>query len=115
MSGVIGPTTAPSLPEDANKMYNLFLKSLGIKEEGKAGLERLRELEAQKLVEASAQVFSGGSMWLSVQDEQWFGKNAGSVTWDRIPELIGNCEWVDEIVLGTTAFEVRLQRAAWKM
>lgn len=110
MSGIIGPKTAPRLPEDANKFYNLFLERLGIKEQGEAGLERLRELEAQKLAEASAQVFSGGSMWLSVQDQRWFGKHAGSVSWDRIPELIGNCEWVDEIVLGTTSFEVRLQR-----
>ena len=109
MSGVIGPTTAPSLPEDANKTYNAFLKSLGIEEQGEAGLKRLRDVEVQKLVEASAQVFVSGSMWLSVQDQQWFGNNAGSVTWDRIPELVGNCEWVNEIVLGTTSFEVGLQ------
>ncbi|KAF7455375.1 PnbA Carboxylesterase type B [Pyrenophora tritici-repentis] len=50
MSGVIGPTTAPILPADANKIYNMFLKSVGIEEKGEAGLKQLRDLEAQKLV-----------------------------------------------------------------
>ena len=109
MSGVIGPTTAPSSPEDANKTYNALLKALGIEEQGEAGLQRLGDVEAQKLVEASAQILINGSVWLSVQDQQWFGNQADSVTWDRIPELIGNCEWVDEIVVGTTGFEVRLR------
>ncbi|EFQ94408.1 hypothetical protein PTNB73_03967 [Pyrenophora teres f. teres] len=105
MSGVIGPTTAPILPTDANKIYDMFLKSVGIEEKGEAGLKHLRELEVQKLVKASAQYFSSGALWLSVQDQEWFGNNAGSITWNRIPELIGNCEWVDEIILGTTSFE----------
>ncbi|RMZ69657.1 Carboxylesterase type B [Pyrenophora seminiperda CCB06] len=105
MSGVIGPMTAPNLPEVANNLYDTFLKSLGIKERGEDGLKRLRELEVQKLVEASAQTFPSGRMWCSVQDQQWFGNNAGSVTWDNIPELISKCEWIDEIVLGTTSFE----------
>jgi len=87
----------------------VFLRTLGIEEQGEAGLKRLRDVEAQKLVEASAQMLVNGSVWLSVQEQQWFGNMADSVTWDRIPELIGNCEWVDEIVVGTTGFEVRLQ------
>jgi hypothetical protein len=46
-------------------------------------------------------------MWLSVQDPGWFGDASGTVTWDRIPELLSKCEWVNEIMLGNTGFEVR--------
>jgi hypothetical protein len=46
-------------------------------------------------------------MWLIAQDPEWFGDAAGSVTWDRIPELLSKCDWVNEIILGTTGSEVR--------
>jgi hypothetical protein len=41
---------------------------------------------------------------------EWFGMEG---SWDKIPEKIGECEWVDEIVLGTTSFEVRIHRYVW--
>jgi carboxylesterase type B len=106
MSGIIGPTTVPLSLENASKTYKNFLKTVGVVEEGEAGLERLRQLDVQKIVDASAEHRAAGDMWLSVQDPQWFGDEAGCITWDRIPELLGKCEWVNEIVLGTTGFEV---------
>jgi carboxylesterase type B len=107
MSGILGPTTAPMSLENASKVYKTFLQSMGIEEEGEAGLEQLRQVDVQKIVDASAQYRASGEMWLTVQDPEWLGDAAGSVTWDRIPELLGKCEWVNEIVLGTTGFEVR--------
>jgi hypothetical protein len=107
MSGVIATTTSPMLVEDAEKRYEAFLDKLGIQERGETGLQVLREVDVERIVNASAEISDGGSMWgVSVQDSDWFG-DVGSVTWDRVPELIGECEWVDEIVLGTTSFEVR--------
>jgi carboxylesterase type B len=107
MSGVIATTTAPMPVEDAEKRYETFLDMLGIHERGEAGLQMLREVDVERIVNASAEISDSGSMWgVSVQDSDWFG-DVGAVTWDRVPELIGKCEWVDEIVLGTTSFEVR--------
>jgi hypothetical protein len=106
MSGVIATTTAPMPVEDAEKRYEMFLGKLGINERGEAGLQMLREVDVERIVNASAEISDGGSMWLSVRDPEWFG-DVGTVAWDRVPELIGNCGWVDEIVLGTTSFEVR--------
>jgi carboxylesterase type B len=108
MSGSIGPMTAPILAEEAKQMYDKFLLKCDIQEQGQAGLEKLRETDLQKIVDVTAEINDSGAMWLTVQDEDWFGPDAGSVTWDRVPELIGKCEWVEEIVLGTTGFEVRL-------
>ncbi|KAF1942467.1 alpha/beta-hydrolase, partial [Clathrospora elynae] len=105
MSGVIGPTTAPVSIQKAEQRYEAFLEKLDVKERGEAGLNKLREVEVQQIVEASESLNNEGQMWLSVQDQEWFGKDTGSVTWDRVPELIGKCEWVEEIILGTTSFE----------
>jgi hypothetical protein len=105
MSGIIATTTTPMLVEDAEQRYEMFLGKLGIQERGEAGLQKLREVDVERIVNASAEISDGGSMWLSVQDSEWFG-DVGNVTWDKVPELIGKCEWVDEIVLGTTSFEV---------
>jgi hypothetical protein len=107
MSGVIATTTVPMPVEDAEKRYETFLDKLGIQERGEAGLQMLREVDVERIVDTSAEISNGGSMWgVTVQDSDWFG-DVGAVTWDRVPELIGKCEWVDEIVLGTTSFEVR--------
>jgi carboxylesterase type B len=106
MSGVLGPMTAPISIEEAGRTYEKFLTNLDIQERGEAGLHVLRELDVQKIVEATAELSSDGLMFLSVQNQEWFGNDAGSVTWDRFPELIAKCDWVDEIVIGTTGFEV---------
>lgn len=106
MSGVIGPATAPATVEEAERVYEVFLARLGVEERGEAGLQRVREMQVQRLVEVASELSEEGLMWLSVQDEAWFGEDAALVTWDRIPELLGKCEWVNDIVLGTTSFEV---------
>jgi hypothetical protein len=106
MSGIIGPSLAPTSVQVAEKRYDDFLMQLGIKERGDEGLQKLREVDIDVLVKASAEMGEQGGMWLSVRDEEWFGEGAERVTWDRVPEVIGSCEWVNDIVLGCTGFEV---------
>jgi hypothetical protein len=103
MSGVL---TTPVLAEEAQRVYESFWAEVGIEERGRAGLEKLREVSVERIVEASAARSNTGNMWLPVQDAEWFGEATGSVSWDKVPELIGRCEWIEEIVLGTTGFEV---------
>lgn len=106
MSGVPGPTCLPMPVDEAQKLHDRFLDALGITERGTEALEKLRDIEIDKIVGATAELTSEGAMWLPVLDEELFGENIESMTWDRIPEFIGKCEWVDSIVLGTTRFEV---------
>lgn len=110
MSGCLGPMTAPASVQEAEKTLTDFLEKCGIQEHGEEGLEKLRELDVAKVIEVSENFNNTGRMWLTVQDPQWFGEDgdAAAVTWDNIPELIGQCDWVDAIVLGTTGFEVSL-------
>lgn len=108
MSGVLGPSTAPASVEDAETRYEALLQKLGIGERGEDGLRKLRGVEIDRLVAAAAEMGDEGGMWLCVRDKEWFGADAEDVTWDRIPELVGKCEWVSDIVLGCTSFEVRL-------
>jgi carboxylesterase type B len=108
MSGSLGPMTAPILAQEAKQMYDKFVLKCDVQAQGQAGLEELREMDLQKIVDVTAEFNDSGAMWLTVQAEGWFGSEAGPVTWDRVPELIGKCEWVEEIVLGTTGFEVSL-------
>ncbi|KAL1794431.1 hypothetical protein ACET3X_007852 [Alternaria dauci] len=104
-SGILGPTTAPMSLENARKTYKDFLERVGIEEDGEADLDLLRQVDVQKIVNASSEHRAAGGMWLTVQDPEWFGDAAGAVTWDRIPELLSKCEWVNEIILGSTGFE----------
>ena len=108
MSGVIGPATTPVSIEEAEARYDAFLNKLGIQERGKQGLEKLRSVPIEQIVAASTELGEDGGLWLSVLDEEWFGPDGSSVTWDKIPALIGKCEWVNDIILGCTSFEVHL-------
>lgn len=110
MSGVPGPLTVPTTVEYAEKRYERLLQKLNIVERGEAGLERLRALEVKKIIDAAESMSNFGTHWLPVQDEGFFGKNAGSLTWENVPELIAKCDWVDEIMVGTTSFEVSASR-----
>lgn len=103
MSGVIASTLTPAPIPEANSLYEKLVQAIGIEERGEAALEKLRGLEVQKIVDASSKISNEGDMWSFVEDETWFGKE--KVTWDRISELIGRCEWIDEIMLGNTGFE----------
>jgi carboxylesterase type B len=106
MSGVLGPMTAPLSIGEADKLYEKFLSKAGVKERGEAGLHKLRELDVEKIVETTAELSGDSAMFLSVLDQEWFGPHADTITWDKLPELISKCDWIDEIVLGTTGFEV---------
>jgi carboxylesterase type B len=108
MSGVPGPIGAPVPPEIAQGLYSMFLDTLGITERGTESVARLRGLDVEHIVAASGALSDAGVFWAWHQDEEWSGKEKGIITWDKVPELIGKCDWVNEIVLGCTALEVSL-------
>jgi carboxylesterase type B len=110
MSGIPGGHTTPSLPKEAETIYEKLLEKAGIDERGDAALKKLREMDVQKIVDATAACSNEGTMWLPVQDKDWYGDFAGSISWDKVPEMISQCEWIDEIVIGTTGFEVNAFR-----
>ncbi|KAF2183828.1 alpha/beta-hydrolase [Zopfia rhizophila CBS 207.26] len=103
MSGVTGPMTAPISVSEAEELYEKTLVELGIQERGEEGLTKLREIDVEKVVAASSKLSGEGEMWIPVQDEAWFGGK--EVTWDIIPELLGACDWVEAVMLGSTGFE----------
>lgn len=107
MSGVLGASVTPGSAGDAELLYESFLTKLGIEERGEAGLEKLKGVDVDEIVRVTAEFTDGGAMFKTVQDRDWFGEEDELVTWDRFPEMFGRCEWVDEIVMGTTGFEVR--------
>lgn len=115
MSGVFGPTTTPVTSEEADRLYDRFLTICGIEERGETGLARLREMDVNKIVEASAEMSNDGTMWLPVQRGDFFKTTTERITWDTFPSSIGRCEWVTDVVLGTTSFEVRrlLKNIVW--
>lgn len=107
MSGIIGPMVAPRSIADSSEIYKKFLQKVGIEDHTEHGLSKLREMDVNQIVEATAEMSGSGTMWLSVLDEDWYGESVSTMTWEKVPELIANCTWVDGIVLGTTGFEVR--------
>lgn len=112
MSGTLNPMTMPISRAEADKTYEHMLKALDILEQGDEGLKRLRNVPLQKLIEAADEWSNSGGMWLPLKDEAFFDSEAQSLTWDRVPQLLGECDWVDEIMLGTTGFEVR--QTVWR-
>jgi carboxylesterase type B len=111
MSGVLGSSVAPCSVEEANAVYETFLTKLGIEERGTDALEKLRALDLQKIVEATAAFVDSGLVFRTVHSKDWFEDDGEFVGWERFPEWIGKCEWVDEIMIGTTSFEVRYHPA----
>jgi carboxylesterase type B len=105
MSGVISPSMSPFTVGEATTMYEKLVETLGIDGSGGHVIEKLRELDVQKIVDATSEITGKGGQFTFVEDANWFGHEE-PVTWDRIPELLGKCEWVNEVVLGTTGFEV---------
>jgi hypothetical protein len=83
--------------------YRALLTYCGIDENDPDRLTKLREVPVEKLVEAIQGV--GIPLFKSLRDDQFFTR--GFPSWYTENELIGNCDWVDEIVIGDTFFEVR--------
>ncbi|CAO2647459.1 Nn.00g083810.m01.CDS01 [Neocucurbitaria sp. VM-36] len=105
MSGIPGPMTAPVSVEEAKAAYEKFLTILAIEERGEAGMSKLRELDIQDIVDATAELNNAGSMWLPVKESDFFIDEAQALTWDALPAALSQCPWVEAIVLGTTSFE----------
>ena len=77
--------------------YQALLEFCGIV--GKDGSERsrkLREVSAENLVEAIDGV--GIPLFNSLRDESFYSR--GWPNWWTQDEIIGNCEWVDEVMIG---------------
>lgn len=106
MSGVLGPMVVPVSKEDAEERYKEFLDVLSIDARREDAMEKLRELDVQKIVEATGVLNDRGKMWLTVRDGTFFREEVESMTWEQYPDTLSKCDWVDEIVLGTTSFEV---------
>jgi carboxylesterase type B len=102
MSGVVVPLGGPQAQDKAEEAFGALCEDLGIKDTGDAALSKLRTLDVQSLVDASERWTSKGNSWMPVADDGWFREK---VVWDKVPELLGRCEWVDDIVIGTTGFE----------
>jgi carboxylesterase type B len=101
-SGVPGPMAGPVSEAVAGTVFTKISKGLGIKEQGEAALSKLQDLDVHALVLASDAWISAGNSWQLVDDTSFFNTN---FTWNKVPELLSGCEWVDEIILGDTAFE----------
>jgi len=102
MSGILGPSTTPISEEKASEMFGKICETLNIKESGEAAIEKLRALDVDALVKASDTFTVQGIMWRPQCDMSFFRSD---FTWDRVPELLGQCEWIDELVVGNTGFE----------
>ncbi|OAK98147.1 alpha/beta-hydrolase [Phaeosphaeriaceae sp. SRC1lsM3a] len=105
MSGVLGPGTAPGTREEADVVYEMFLRKLGIEKRGERGLEEMRKVDLDRIVRATEDFTNEGLLLRTVRTEEWLGEGFEDLSWDIIPEAIGRNEWVEEIVLGLTSFE----------
>ncbi|KAG9203305.1 hypothetical protein G6514_002958 [Epicoccum nigrum] len=105
MSGPLGPASAPAPLQHGEARYAAFLGELGIAERGDEGLRKARAAHIDDVVAASAALGDKGGLWLSVQDQDFFGPAAETMTWDRVPELIAQQDWCNDFVLGCTSFE----------
>ena len=79
-----------------------MLKYCEIDEDDPGRLQKLREVPVKKLVDAIQGV--GIFLHHSYQDENFWPR--GFPTHFTEDELIGGCDWVDEIVIGDAFYEV---------
>lgn len=103
MSGVPGPLMTPVARDEADKAFHEICGMLGIQEQGHVALERLTTLPVQKLVEVGDLWTGNGNFWRSVIDVEFFSHD--NITWDRIPFLLGQCSWIESLIVGNTGFE----------
>lgn len=100
MSGL--PATVPTLDLKYKEAeYFSLLKYCAIEQNDPARLEKLRKIPVEKLVDAIQGV--GVFLHHSYRDEKFWPK--GFPTYFTEDELIGGCEWVNEVVIGDAFFE----------
>ncbi|EAT90799.2 carboxylic ester hydrolase [Parastagonospora nodorum] len=102
MSGVMGPMLCPVSEDKAATAFARVCENLGIEETGEVALERLRAFDVQDIVSASDAWYAKGNSWSPVQDLSFF---RSKIAWDNVHELLGRCEWVDNMIVGNTGFE----------
>jgi carboxylesterase type B len=103
MSGL--PATVPPLELKYKETeYRSLLKYCVIDETDPERLEKLRKVSVEKLVDAIQGV--GIFLHHSYRDEELWPR--GFPTYFTEDDLIGGCEWVDEVIIGDTFFEVSL-------
>jgi hypothetical protein len=109
MSGT--PATGPPVDLKYKEAeYQALLGYCGIDygEEGEEGskerLRKLREVSAEKLVEAI--MVLGIPLFNSLGDEGFYTR--GIPSWWTQDGIMSGCEWVDEIMTGDAFFEVRV-------
>lgn len=99
-------TTATGPPVDLKYKeaeYRALLGYLGIDEkDGSERLRMLREVSAEKLVEAISGV--GIPLFNSLRDGNFFPR--GFPTWWTQDEIMGSCEWIDDVMIGDGFLEV---------
>lgn len=102
MSGIVGPIFAPISEDKAARIFEQICDEVGIQERGEAAMNKLRDADVQTLVSAGDRFFSKGNLWCPVDDASFFRNR---VTWDNAAELLGSCEWVQDMIVGNTSFE----------
>jgi hypothetical protein len=95
-------TGPPVLLQQKEAEYLALLKYCGIVEKDPDRLAKLREVPIEKLIEAVDAI--GISSFQSWRDEDFYTR--GFPTWYTEGNLIGDCDWVDEVVIGDAYFEV---------
>jgi carboxylesterase type B len=103
MSGTAatGPPVAMKYKEAE---YLALLKYLGIDEQDPKRFEKLMGVEVEKIVEAIEGVQI--PIFRALAHESFFER--GNPTWWTENKLIGECEWVDDIMIGDCFYEVIL-------
>ena len=100
MSGL--PATVPPLDLKYKEAeYRSLLKYCGIDQNDPARLEKLRRVPVEKVVDAIQGV--GVFLHHSYRDEKFWPREFP--TYFTEDELIGGCEWVNEVIIGDAFFE----------
>lgn len=104
MSGT--PATAPPLTlQDKEAEYRKLLLCCGIDEEDPRRLEKLRDVPIIDLVKTIAKL--GIGQFHCFGDKNFFPR--GIPTWFTQDEIMGSCDWVDQLMIGDAFMEVCLQ------
>jgi carboxylesterase type B len=102
MSGVMGPMLTPISECKAGKVFEDVCHDLDIQGRGEAAMEKLRALDLQTLVSANDAWIAKGNTWSPVEDLSFFRTK---IMWDNVHDLLGNCDGVDNMIVGNTGFE----------